>query len=400
VRQRLTASFVVLSVVLVLGALALRTFTTDATLEAHTRTDLSDDAETIAVLVEQRVALERPVDRGFLRPRVRPDDELVYAPPTGTAVTVAGREFLPDERRLSTSIPLDTGGSLRLTTSSTVVDEIDEQDRTSLVYLLLLVAILAAMSGYVAARLLSRPFSRLAGAAEQLGRGRFDLDLPRTRIPEARAIGQALLTSAGQLQERLASEQAFAEHASHVLRTPLTGMRIELEELAARDDVPADVRESAARSIGRIEAVDAVAGDLVSLARRSALVSGAEIPLRDLATACAQTWADALDEQDRALTAAVEGAIDITYTPGPVEHILDLLLTDVLRRGAGPVRLVFDADPEGHLRIDLSGGSTLRSVSAPLADIPITQARAVVTALGGRMTGEDPRKISILLPRR
>ena len=174
-----------------------------------------------------------------------------------------------------------------------------------------------------------------------------------------------------------------------MLRTPLTGLRLELEDLAERDDVPADVRESATRSVGRIDAMDAVAGDLVALARRGALVAGAEIPLRDLATQCAQTWADALAEQDRPLTAAVEGNIETTYTPGPVEHILDLLLADVLRRGQGAVRMVFEADEEGHLSIGVSCAE-LRAASVPNADIAITQARAVVTALGGRLTGGHP----------
>src|SRR5205085_4438679 len=182
-------------------------------------------------------------------------------------------------------------------------------------------------------------------------------------------------------------EQTFAEHASHVLRTPLTGLRLELEDLAGRDDVPADVRASATRSVGRIEAMDAVAGDLVALARRGALVAGAEIPLRDLATQCAQRWADALAEQDRSVTAAVDGVIDTTYTPGPVEHILDLLLADVLRRGEGPVRLVFEADAEGHLSIEVSSADQ-RAVPGPNADIALTQARAVVTALGGRFIGD------------
>ena len=244
------------------------------------------------------------------------------------------------------------GGTLTVTQAGDVLGDLTARDKGSLGFLVLLVALLAAVVGYVMARLLSGPFRQLAGAAEQLGRGRFDLDLPRTRIPEAKAISQALLTSAGQLQERLASEQAFAEHASHVLRTPLTGLRLELEELAQRDDLPADVRQSATRSVGRIDAMDDVAGDLVALARRGALVAGAEIPLRDLATACAQTWADALGEQDRQLTAAVEGNIETTYTPGPVEHILDLLLADVLKRGQGPVRMVFDANEEGHLSIE------------------------------------------------
>jgi hypothetical protein len=128
-------------------------------------------------------------------------------------------------------------------------------------------------------------------------------------------------------------------------------------------------------------------------------VAGAEIPLRDLATQCAQTWADALAEQDRRLTAAVEGRIETTYTPGPVEHILDLVLADVLRRGQGAVRMVFDADEEGHLSIDVSCEDQ-REVSGPGADIAVTQARAVVTALGGRLTGDTAERLSILLPRR
>jgi hypothetical protein len=145
--------------------------------------------------------------------------------------------------------------------------------------------------------------------------------------------------------------------------------------------------------------MDAVAGDLVSLARRGVLVAGAEIPLRDLATQCAQTWADALADQDRPVTAAVEGNIETTYTPGPVEHILDLLLADMLRRGEGAVRMVFEADEEGHLAIELSCEG-LRAVSGPNADIAIAQARAVVTALGGRLSGDTPEHLSILLPRR
>jgi hypothetical protein len=398
VRPRLTASFVVLSLVLVLGALGVRSYTAHGVLRTHEGRELRGEAESLALIIEQRLELGRPVDRAFLAGRVDDPDRLTYDPAAGEPVVVEGKAYVEDGDPVETMVEAG-GGTLTLRQPGGVVDELADNDVGSLGFLVLLIALLAAVAGYVLAGVMARPFRQLAVAAGQLGRGRFDLDLPRTHIPEARALSQALLTSAGQLQERLASEQAFAEHASHVLRTPLTGLRLELEDLAGRDDVPADAREAAARSVGRIEAMDAVAGDLVSLARRGALVAGAEIPLRDLATQCAQTWADALAEQDRTVTAAVEGKIETTYTPGPVEHILDLLLADVLRRGVGAVRLVFDADQDGHLTIDLSCADA-REVSGPSSDIAVTQARAVVTALGGRLTGETPEHLSVLLPRR
>ena len=251
----------------------------------------------------------------------------------------------------------------------------------------------------VMARLLSGPFRQLAGAAGQLGRGRFDLDLPRTRIPEAKAIASALKTSAGQLQERLAGEEAFAQHASHVLRTPMTGLRLDLEDLSMRGDLPEDARATAAHAVARIDAMDEVAGELVTLSRSNSIVAGAEIPLRDLATECAQAWADALGPYDRTLTAAIDGHLDTTYTPGPIEFVLDTLLVDVIRRSRGAVRLSFDADAEGHLRIAVKAAAEGRS--EPGDDRTVAKARAVVTALGGRLEGEHPGDgLTILLPRR
>lgn len=398
-RARLTASFVVLSVVVLLGALALRSYTVRGDLRTHEGAELRALATTIAMLVEAREATGEPVDRTFLFGVVDTADRLTYVAGDGSEVSVEGKSY-DGGGDDPISAELDTGaGTVVVQRSDEIIGELAGDDPASLGFLVLLVGLLAALVGYLMALLLSGPFRQLAGAAGQLGRGRFDLDLPRTRIPEARAVSQALLTSAGQLQERLASEQTFAEHASHVLRSPLTGLRLELEDLAGRDDVPAEVRETASRAVGRIEAMDQVAGELVAMSRRGALVVGAEIPLRDLATQCAQTWADALAEQDRPVTAAVEGHIETTYTPGPVEHILDLLLADVLRRGEGAVRLVFDADEEGHLSIGVSSAGA-RPVSGPSSDIAITQARAVVTALGGRLNGDSPEHLSVLLPRR
>ncbi len=402
-RGRLTLSFVVVTLALVLAALVLHSYTVEDRLREHESAELRREVATMAVAVEQRRELGRTVDSEFLSGLVGEAYRVEYASADGSTVTAEGVEYVgndPDQD-LQATADAEGAGQLTLRQSDAVLAQLSERDRSSLTLLVLILAVLAGLIGYFVARLLTAPFSRLADAANQLSRGRFDLDLPSTRMPEARAIGNALKASAGQLQERLSSETAFAEHASHVLRTPLTGLRLEMEDLATRDDLPEEVRDTAHRSVGRIESMDAVAGELVQLARRGSLVAGAEIPLAALATQCAQKWADALAADGRPVAAAVEGWLETTYTPGPVEHLLDLLLPDFLERGAGPTRMVFEADEDGLLRISLSCAEVSPHPPGREPDVPITQARAVVAALGGRLAGDSPSGgLEILLPRR
>jgi hypothetical protein len=104
----------------------------------------------------------------------------------------------------------------------------------------------------------------------------------------------------------------------------------------------------------------------------------------------------------RALSASVEGDLALSYTPGPVEHVLDLVLAEVVGRSGGAVRLVFQSEETGHLRVRVSasgpvGGGT---AAGDVAD-RIEQARSVAAALGGRIVGDDPAQgIEVLLPRR
>lgn len=401
-RERITLTFVLLTVGALAGALFIRSSSLAGDLRGRETTEVAQTTRAAALAVEQRLALGRAVDDAFLADVVGDDYRITFARAGGPGFSAEGAAFsgtAHPEDDISSSVDA-VGGRLTVTQSGDVVDDLVNGDRRSTVVLLLLVGLLAGLVGYAAARRLSSPFRKLAVAAELLGRGRFDLDLPRDRIPEVQAISTALRGSAGRLQERLAREQDFAQHASHVLRTPLTGLRLELEELTLREDVPADAQEMVVRSLARIDAMDVVAGELVELSRRGSLVAGSELRLRELATLCAQRWADTLAEQERPLSVAVEGELEMTYTPGPVEHILDLLLLDVLRRGQGPVRMVFDSEGGGRLKIRIACSGELRQSSGIGAEVPVVQARAVITALGGRLAGEDPADgFEILLPR-
>lgn len=401
-RERLTGAFVAVTVALLLAVLLARSYTIEGRLRTEATDAIQGRAEIVAVLVQLQRDSGRPVTADALAGLVEPDQTIAYEEVGQAQVVVEGDDFDEgnDGQDFVAVVDLpESDATLTVMQSDEVIDDLVGDDRGSIALVLLLAAIVAAMVGYAMSRLLAAPFLKLAVAASQLGRGRFDLDLPRTRIPEARAIASALKTSAGQLQERLAGEEAFAQHASHVLRTPMTGLRLDLEDLSMRTDLPDDVRATAAHAVVRIDAMDEVADELVALSRSNSIVAGAEVPLRDLATECAQSWADSLGPFDRPLTAALEGALDTTYTPGPIEYVLDTLLTDVIRRGRGAVRLTFHADEEGHLRITVASAGEART--DPGDDRAVAKARAVVTALGGRLDGSHPGDgLTILLPQR
>lgn len=410
-RERLTASFVVIVVLLLTGAGVVRLVTQTGVLRADEAQHLQEHLALIAHLAEARRAAGEPVDAEFLDELVPEEARLVYQDGSGAEVVVEGRKYDGSDPGRDLGVSRTDGDvSLRLAESDTVVRKLLAYDLGSLLVLFGLMAVLAGLFGYVVSRALSAPFRQLAHAAGALGRGRFDLDLPRTRIPEARAIAQALESSAAQIQDRLRRDQAFAEHASHVLRTPLHRVRLELEDLMLGHELPEDVREGVERALASVEKVSVVAGELVELNRRQSLVAGAEISLRDLATQVAQHWADELDGRGRTVTAGVEGALESTYTPGPVEHVLDLVLADVLRRSRGPVRLVFLGHPSGHLRVKVLCWSPKSEQGWPSgAEDPdargragyLPQARRVVESLGGRMEAhEDRGELELLLPRR
>ncbi len=402
-RERLIGAFVAVTVALLLAVLLVRSSSLDAQLRAEASASISERAQILGALVDLYLAEGRAVTEEDLQDLVEPDQRIELEVLGRPEVAAEGAEFGAgnDGQDFRATVDVADGdGSLTLAQSDEVIDDLVGDDRGSIALFLLLAAIVAALVGFLVSRLLAAPFLKLATAAEQLGRGRFDLGLPQTRVPEARAIGQGLERSAGRLQERLAGEEAFAQHAAQVLRTPLTGLRDDLEELSLRDDLPEDVLARIAQAVVRVDTMDQVAGELVALSRSNSMVVGAQIPLRDLGTQLAQTWADALGPLDRPLTAALYGDLDHPYTPGPIEFVLDILLTDVIRRSGGAVRMTFRSDDDGHLTIGVRSAGEART--DPGDDRALAKARAVVTALGGRLEGTHPAEdgLTVLLPRR
>jgi signal transduction histidine kinase len=392
-RERLAVAFGSLAVAVVLLAGLLRLVALDNLLRDETQAYLDEQARVVAAILDERAQEADPITEDVVSRVLDSEARIDFLPADGgPPLAYAGPDHVGGEDEV-VAREESAAGTVTLVAPAPSALDYYARDLWSLLMLAALVALLAGLAGWWLATRLSEPFTRLAGAAAALGRGRFDLVLPETRVPEAQAIARALRVSAAQLEGRLARERDFAEYASHVLRTPLTGLRLELEDLTLRDDVPSDVQDAARRCMERVDEVNASAGELVAMTRSSSLVEGAETTVEDLARHVAQEWSDQLAGR-RSVSAAVEGDLSLRLTPGPIEQLLDLVLSDV-RRGSGPARLVFIGEG-GHVRVRLPPGT----VPGPGRREGVDAAAVLAGSQGGRVTDADDGEIEVLLPRR
>lgn len=192
--------------------LALRALTLGDFMRAHQGEHQHHKLDLVATAVQERVELDRPVDQECLDSLAAGEYRVVWTGPEGREVDGVGEHYADGD-----PLPaLDVGdGSMRLRQSSVVIEQMVAENLRSGLVLGVMMTLLAAAVGLVLARLLSALFQQLAHAAAALGRGRFELDLPETRIPEAVAIGDALRASGRELQGRL---EAMSEMGAEVVQ--------------------------------------------------------------------------------------------------------------------------------------------------------------------------------------
>lgn len=201
--------------------------------------------------------------------------------------------------RLSAAVPVSSGGIvLGAVGISTPTDELDENIaafRWKLAAIAAAVLVAAAAAALLLSRWVTRPLRRLEHAAGRVGSG--DLSA-RARAdagpPEVRSLASRFNETVGRLEELVRAQDAFVADASHQLRTPLTALRLRLEN----GDVAGALHESV-RLSGIVDA-------LLALAR----AEGAAPEPVELAPAVAErldAWSPVADEREIRLRSEVQG---------------------------------------------------------------------------------------------
>ncbi|MBX3313272.1 MAG: HAMP domain-containing protein [Actinobacteria bacterium] len=192
--------------------------------------------------------------------------------------------------------------------------------------------VLAAMGlvGRLIARSVTLPLRRLNDAAQRYGAGDLTVD-PGVEVgpPELRELSATMATMAAQLDAMIDEQRLFVADASHQLRTPLTVLRLRLENLQAQLDDEEGEQVDAA--IDEIDRLAALVTDLLHLARADRRAPAEAQDLTALTGDRVDTWTAVAEGAGVTLRVDLpDGVVTASAVPGAIEQILDNVLDNAI----------------------------------------------------------------------
>jgi signal transduction histidine kinase len=227
-------------------------------------------------------------------------------------------------------------GAVRISAPEAIVSGRVDRRIRGLLFVALLSLLIASVVAWLFARSVSRPLGRLSDATDRLAAG--DLS---TRAetdagpPEVRDLAASFNSMADRLEQLVDRQRAFAGTASHQLRTPLTALRLRLEQLAADvaevDESDPTVRVNVESAVTEADRLHRMIEGLLALSRaEDAAVGPIAVDIGLVLRARADYWGPLADESGVTIDVAAPDGIVADAIPGGVEQIVDNLVDNAL----------------------------------------------------------------------
>jgi signal transduction histidine kinase len=268
-----------------------------------------------------------------------------------------------DTDLLYVAVPSASGGkvhgAVRLTIPTSEVDGRIRRFWLSLAAVGGVVLLAVSLVSRTLSRSVVRPVTDLTTAAERIATGDLSVRIDVRDAPnELVELAGSFNTMADRLEVLLGAQRSFVADASHQLRTPLTALRLRLENAEA-DSLDASTQADLRLAIVEVERMADLVSQLLDLARAEGRrVTAAAVEFRAIAAERLDLWQSVASDRNIELVLDPGDELVALATPGSVEQILDNLLDNAIRASpaGGQVRVGATAtDTLAELRVTDQG---------------------------------------------
>lgn len=410
-RRRLIAALVGVALATLLVYAGPRAFMITDMVRDREQLGLQRTVTLVAEAIDLRASAGLPIDAPRLEPLLGGRAELGITVRLGDGTVLEVGSV--DGRSMEESRALADGGTVTVSIENEAVDRRVSDALVPIAAFGVGATLFAVVVGLLLARRLAHPFTRLAEHAEHLGAADVD-PAPRAGVPEADQLAGALDRSQARIAELLRAEREFSSNASHQLRTPLSALRLRLEDLTTWPETTSDVRTELGAALGEVDRLADTVTDLLELARSGGIGDRRDVDLHRAAVEAAGRWQARFGDADRRIAVHPHhGGALVAGSERAVDHVLDVLLENALVHGSGVVDLtVLDRDGDVALCVADQGSfdrslseqafqRSARSSTSTGSGIGLDLARSIAESAGGRLRlmSQDPTVLELSLPR-
>lgn len=238
-------------------------------------------------------------------------------------------------------------GAVRVTQSVAALNRAAGRSVRGLAVVAAVVLALTILAAVLIARRLTGPLRRLEGTAREIAEGELDQRAPVEGTSEQRSLAHSFNEMTARLSRALGSQQEFVADASHQLRTPLTGLRLRIEEATAAcppGEEYADAREELRAGLEEVDRMSEMVSELLILSSAGERHAPVEsVPLDDAATAAVERWSGAAAEEGIWLSAECDRAARLPCARADLDRAVDSLVENALRYSPPGSRVVVRA---------------------------------------------------------
>jgi len=252
----------------------------------------------------------------------------------GRAVQVQRTSHSLGESILATAVPVVRRGApagvVRVTQSVAAVQRAVRSTVTKLILVAGMVLLLGLLAGALIARQISLPLRRLEAAARRIAGGDLSARATVEGSTEQRSLSESFNEMADRNQRLIGAQREFVADASHQLRTPLTALRLRLEEARAttdQDSVAGDLDAGTAE----VDRLAAIVDELLVLSRaEDRELQGESVGLQGAASRAAERWGTACEARSISLRVESERPGTAWCAPADLDRTLDVLIENAL----------------------------------------------------------------------